>query len=146
MLSSPYFRKECLHQWRAVTTQQFWLHWLHWALKTVFLGVTFQLTNKIVLKFVLRKEPLLYGLQQPACVLCQKLVTFCFSLSHFCYLFWIVSIKTDICFIWQLCGQSMNLAPVFKSFFFRGPPGAPKSPKKPHKNLSKTWLDLTLWL
>ena len=33
----------------------------------------------------------IYGLKQPGYILCLKLVIFCFSLSHFCHLFWNVT-------------------------------------------------------
>ena len=64
----------------------------------------------------------LYGLQYPGCILCQKLVIFCFSLSHFYDLFWNGTMITNICIIWQFCGQSISFAPVSPPQNFLGPP------------------------
>ena len=50
----------------------------------------------------------LYGLQHPGCILCLKMVIICFSLSHFCDLFWNVTMIMNICFIWQFGGHSNN--------------------------------------
>ena len=57
----------------------------------------------------------------------KKLVIFCFSLSHFCDLFWNVTMITKICFIWQFCGQSINFAPVSHPKKMLGPPRGPKN-------------------
>ena len=78
------------------------------------------------------------------CILCPKLVIISYSLSHFCDLFLIETIKTGICFIWRFWGQSNNLAPVlYPKKFFRAPRGPKKS--KRSKNLTYSgifWLTL----
>ena len=81
-----------------------------------------------------------YGLQQPGWILCQKLVIFCLSLSHFCDLFWNVIMITNFCFIWQFSGQSINLAPVSHKKKFWGPPGAPKRQQEPKTCLKLCWI------
>ena len=81
----------------------------------------------------------IYGLQQPGCILCRKLLIFCFSLSHFCDLFWNVPLITNICFIWQFCGQNIYFEPVSPPKNILGPPGAPKNQQK-----LKTFLNLLL--
>ena len=79
---------------------------------------------------------LIYGLQQPGCILCQKQVIFGFSWSNFCALFLNVTMITNICFIGQFCGQSINFAQVLKKNLF-GPPRGPQKSKR-----SKTYLNL----
>ena len=73
-----------------------------------------------------------YGLQQPGCILCLKLVIIGFSLSHFCDLFWNVTMIMNICFIWQFGGHSTNFAPVL--------------PKTKSQQEAKTYLKLLLTL
>ena len=87
-----------------------------------------------------------YGLQQPGCILCLKLVIYCYSLSHFCDQFWNVTMIMNICFIWQFCGQSINFAKVFhKKKSVGAPRGSNKSARD--QNLTKTFADSgRLWL
>ena len=87
-----------------------------------------------------------YGLQQPGCILCLKLVILCFSLSHFCDLFWNFTMIMTICFIWKFGGHSNNFLPLL-----------PKTNSLGARYLSKTiansdriWLTLAdpdhLWM
>ena len=65
----------------------------------------------------------IYGLQQPGCILCQKLVIIFFTLSKFCDFFWNAHIKTDLSLFRQLCGPSNNFQPVLDITCFLRPPG-----------------------
>ena len=62
-----------------------------------------------------------------------KLVIFCLSLSHFCDLFWNVTMILNTCFIWQFCGQVLFLQKFSPKKNLFAPPRGPKSPKDPHK-------------
>ena len=71
-----------------------------------------------------------------------KLVIFHYSLSHFCDLFWNVTMIINICFIWQFCGHSNNYAQVLPK---TNSLGTPQGPQKVSKNL-KTYLKLLMTL
>ena len=64
-----------------------------------------------------------YGLQQPGCILCQKLMIIFFTLSKFCDFFWNALIKTDWSLFRQLCGQSNNFQLVLDITCSLRPPG-----------------------
>ena len=102
-------------------------------------------------KFFLHSLLTLHGLQQPGRILFQELVIFCVILSHFCDLFWNITIITNICFIAQFFRPEYffctSFPPTQKKFC--GPPGAPKSRQEP-KTFLKLLLNLAdsgwLWL
>ena len=91
----------------------------------------------------------IYGSNLSGFILCRKLVTISSTLSHFCDLFWIGTVKTGVCFIWGFCGQSDNFPPVSppKNYFW-APQGSTKVQKIPKKNYLKLWLILadSCWL
>ena len=81
-------------------------------LKSCFLKKIFSFGKNV--NFFVGSTKNTYRLQQPGCILCLKLVIICFILSHFCDLFWIVTMIMNICFIRQFCGYSNNFAPVLQ--------------------------------
>ena len=90
-----------------------------------------------------------YELQKPGCIFCLKLIIICFSLSHFCDMFWNGTMIMNICFIWQFGVHSNNFETVLQKTTFWGTQGAQKSQQEP-KTYLKLFLTLTesgwLWL
>ena len=85
-----------------------------------------------------------YGSQQPGCILCHKLVIFCFSLSHFSDLFWNVTMI-------RTCVSFDNFAArvlILHQFSLQNFPKSQQEPKTYQKLLrtlaDSGWLWLTL--
>ena len=67
-------------------------------------------------------------------------------MSHFCDLFWNVTMIMNICFMWQYGGQSNNFAPFLSKTYSIGAPRGPQKSAR-DQNLSKTLADSgRIWL